>query len=68
MKQKVFFTIPDHISGIKKQSVVFLILLVAILSGPVDIFASWPDNVATGEQQLVVSGVVKDESGQPMPG
>lgn len=69
MKQKNGCFIPVVRKGIKEATVIILVITGIFFSGPV-VKAEFniPEGIYPADQQLTVTGTVKDENGQLMPG
>ncbi len=69
MKQKNGCFIPSVRKGINEATVIILIIIGVFFSGPVvKAEDNMPEGIFASEQQLTVTGTVKDEAGQLMPG
>jgi TonB-linked SusC/RagA family outer membrane protein len=69
MKQKPIKPIPLFKYGIKKALLIISLVMIALMISPVKMNAAGPDsNSGSIPQQVTVTGIIKDENGQPMPG
>ena len=69
MKQKPIKPIPLFKYGIKKALQIISLVLIALMISPVKMNAADPvSNSGSVMQQVTVTGTIKDENGQPMPG
>lgn len=69
MKKLFFCILPIFRPGLKKLLVFIIVLMTGtVLISPLKGSASEGNSFSATEQQLTVTGTIKDEAGQPMPG